>query len=115
MIRGKLAVGGAKWRTVSMALFLLTIPGIALADDPMNKPLDSVGVSGYDKNLCNDKWNTCSEYDRSQFDTKYPGSPLEGISLYPLSERRQTLDGAGLSEDQETEQQGDDSSDNGEE
>lgn len=65
---------------------------VSYADDPLNQPLDSVGVSGYDSTLCNDKWNYCSDYDRQQFDTKYPGTPLESISLYPLQkESRETL------------------------
>lgn len=58
---------------------------LAHADDPLNKPLDSVGVSGYDRTLCSDKWNDCSAYDRQQFDTRYPGSSLDDLSLYPLS------------------------------
>ena len=72
----------------ALALFLLLCPSAAYADDPLNQPLDSVGVSGYDTTLCNDKWNRCSEYDRSQFDSKYPGTSLDSISLYPLEEER---------------------------
>jgi len=65
---------------------VLLVAQTAFADDPLNQPLDSVGVSGYDTTLCNDKWNTCSNYDRSQFDTRYPGTPLEEISRFPLKE-----------------------------
>lgn len=92
MIRGILVTSGAKWRTVGLALFLLLArcggghPEFAWADDPMNQPLDSVGVKGYDAKLCNDQWNTCGSYDRQQFDTKYPGTSLDSISLYPLKE-----------------------------
>lgn len=57
----------------------------AYADDPMNESLDSVGVSRYDSTLCSDRWSTCSDYDRHQFDTRYPGTPLETISKYPLA------------------------------
>lgn len=74
------------------ALFLLVArctgtPDYSYADDPMNRPLDSVGVTGYDTTLCSDRWSTCSAYDRSQFDTKYPGTSLDSISLYPLAEK----------------------------
>ena len=52
--------------------------------DPLNVPLDSLGVKGYDRTLCSDRWGSCSHYDREQFDTKYPGQPLDELSLYPL-------------------------------
>jgi hypothetical protein len=55
----------------------------AAGSDPLNVPLDSLGVAGYDKTLCSDRWNTCSDYDRQQFDQRYPGRPLEELSLYP--------------------------------
>lgn len=51
----------------------------------MAKPLDSVGVEGYDTTLCSDKWTNCSHYDRAQFDSTYPGTDLGSISLYPLA------------------------------
>ena len=112
------------WRTYVVALFLLLArcgtPELAFADDPMNQPLDSVGVRGYDTTLCSDKWNTCDDYDRSQFDTKYPGTSLNSISLYPLrsSETRspdEVYRGSELSETSETGYGSDDSSDYGEE
>jgi hypothetical protein len=40
----------------------------AAGSDPLNVPLDSLGVTGYDTTLCSDRWNTCSDYDRQQFD-----------------------------------------------
>ena len=85
------------------------------ADDPMNQPLDSVGVTGYDTKLCNDKWNTCSEYDRSQFDTKYPGTSLDSISLYPLKESDEAYRSPKFREASEEELDGDDSPGDGEE
>lgn len=80
------------YRPVSaLALFLL-LSGTAYADDPMNQPLDSLGVHGYDTTLCSDRWSNCSEYDRSQFDTKYPGTTLDSISLYSLeTETREAI------------------------
>jgi len=79
------------WRTLSFALFLIVgrctgTPDLAFADDPMNQPLDSVGVKDYDSKLCSDRWVTCDGYSRIQFDFKYPGTSLDSISLYPLSE-----------------------------
>lgn len=100
------------WRTHLLALFLLLgrctgTPDFAFADDPMNQPLDSVGVKGYDTTLCSDKWNDCSDYDRQQFDTRYPGTSLESISRYPLSKGRpanQVHRDSEFSETEETEQ-----------
>jgi hypothetical protein len=66
----------------------------AFADDPMNQPLDSVGVSGYDSTLCNDKWNTCTDYDRQHFDARYPGVSLNTLSLYPISPREEGVAGS---------------------
>jgi hypothetical protein len=60
-------------------------PSYAGVDDPLNVPLESLGATGYDKTLCSDRWNTCTEYDRQQFDQRYPGRPLEELSLYPLA------------------------------
>jgi len=57
----------------------------AASSDPLNVPLDSLGATGYDKTLCSDRWNTCSNYDRQQFNQRYPGRPLEELSLYPLA------------------------------
>jgi len=77
-------------RQFALICFLLSA-SIASAEekkhtgDPFGVPLDSMPVRGYDKTLCNDKWNKCSSYDREQFDTKYPGSSLESLSFYPLS------------------------------
>jgi hypothetical protein len=72
-------------------------------DDPLNVPLESLGATGYDKTLCSDRWNTCTKYDRQQFDQRYPGRPLEELSLYPPArgytegygsrEKRQEFDG----------------------
>jgi len=36
--------------------------------DPMNRPMDELGVTGHDTTLCSDRWSTCSSYDRQQFD-----------------------------------------------
>jgi len=76
---------------VLVVLFLLLVsscaePQLSYADDPLTQPLDSVGVTGYNTELCNDKWDSCTEYDRQQFDSKYPGTDLDTISLYPLAE-----------------------------
>ncbi len=68
---------------VAGAWLLLRLSVLAAGSDPLNVPLESLGVRGYDKTLCSDRWNTCSEYDRQQFDQRYPGSPLEELSLYP--------------------------------
>lgn len=98
--------------TLTVVSFLLIIASctghsqMAHADDPLNLPLDSVGVSGYDRTLCSDKWNECSSYDRQQFDTRYPGSALDDISLYPLSYAGDDGIGDGLSGLTDTETQG---------
>jgi hypothetical protein len=68
---------------VTSAWLLLRLSVLAAGSDPLNVPLESLGVSGYDKTLCSDRWNTCSDYDRQQFDQRYPGRPLEELSLYP--------------------------------
>jgi hypothetical protein len=52
------------------------------AIDPMNRPMDELGVTGHDTTLCSDRWNTCSSYDRQQFDQKYPGQRLKELLLY---------------------------------
>jgi hypothetical protein len=51
--------------------------------DPLSKPIDSLGVKGYDRSLCNDKWNGCTKFDREQFDARHPGRPLEELSYHP--------------------------------
>lgn len=50
--------------------------------DPMNRPMDELGVTGHDTTLCSDRWSTCSSYDRQQFDQKYPGQRLNELLLY---------------------------------
>lgn len=78
-------------------LFLLSLPsyGIAHAEDlntrnpptkkpldPMNRPMDELGVTGKDDTLCSDRWYSCTTYDRQQFDQKYPGQPLKDLLRY---------------------------------
>ena len=60
---------------------------------PMNFPMDELGVTGYDTTLCSDRWYTCSSYDRQQFDQKYIGVPLKELLRYgepdwPVGERQ---------------------------
>ena len=60
---------------------------------PMNRPMDELGVTGHDTTLCSDRWYTCSSYDRQQFDQKYPGVPLNELLRYgepdwPVGERQ---------------------------
>lgn len=50
--------------------------------DPMNRPMDELGVTGHDTTLCSDRWYSCSSYDRQQFDQKYPGRPLNELLRY---------------------------------
>jgi hypothetical protein len=47
--------------------------------DPMNRPMDELGVTGKDDTLCSDRWYSCTSYDRQQFDQKYPGRPLNEL------------------------------------
>jgi hypothetical protein len=47
--------------------------------DPMNRPMEELGVTGHDTTLCSDRWYSCSTYDRQQFDQKYPGRPLNEL------------------------------------
>jgi hypothetical protein len=47
--------------------------------DPMNRPMDELGVTGKDYTLCTDRWYSCTTYDRLQFDQKYPGQPLNEL------------------------------------
>src|SRR5688572_15076883 len=47
--------------------------------DPMNRPMDELGVRGRDTTLCSDRWYSCTTYDRQQFDQKYPGRPLNEL------------------------------------
>jgi hypothetical protein len=60
----------------------------AYADDPMNRPLDSLRVLDYDRSLCNDKWNTCGDYERTSFGFQYPGRSISELGLYPEAEER---------------------------
>jgi hypothetical protein len=50
--------------------------------DPMNRPMDELGVTGHDTTLCSDRWYSCTSYDRLQFDQKYPGRPLNELLRY---------------------------------
>ena len=50
--------------------------------DPMNRPMDELGITGKDDTLCSDRWYSCSTYDRQQFDQKYPGQRLNELLLY---------------------------------
>ena len=50
--------------------------------DPMNRPMDELGVTGKDDTLCSDRWYSCTGYDRQQFDQKYPGRPLNELLRY---------------------------------
>jgi len=50
--------------------------------DPMNRPMDELGVTGKDNTLCSDRWYSCTSYDRQQFDQKYPGRPLNELLRY---------------------------------
>jgi hypothetical protein len=47
--------------------------------DPMNRPMDELGVTGKDDTLCSDRWYSCTTYDRQQFDQKYPGQRLKDM------------------------------------
>jgi hypothetical protein len=47
--------------------------------DPMNRPMDELGVTGKDDTLCSDRWYSCTSYDRQQFDQKYPGQRLKDM------------------------------------
>jgi hypothetical protein len=49
---------------------------------PMNIPMDELGVTGHDTTLCSDRWYSCTTYDRQQFDQKYPGRPLNELLRY---------------------------------
>ena len=64
---------------------------------PMNVPMDELGVTGHDTTLCSDRWYSCTTYDRQQFDQKYPGRPLNELLRYgepnwPDRERFSTRD-----------------------
>ena len=50
--------------------------------DPMNRPMDELGVTGKDDTLCSDRWHSCTTYDLQQFDQKYPGQPLKDLLRY---------------------------------
>ena len=50
--------------------------------DPMNRPMDELGVTGKDDTLCSDRWYSCTTYDRQQFDQKYPGQRLRDMLRY---------------------------------
>ncbi|HSF67107.1 MAG TPA: hypothetical protein VLA67_06720 [Nitrospiraceae bacterium] len=74
-----------------VALFFMLFAALALALaedrpstqrrslDPMNHPMDELGVTGKDDTLCSDRWYSCTTYDRQQFDQKYPGQPLKDL------------------------------------
>jgi hypothetical protein len=47
--------------------------------DPMNRPMDQLGITGRDRTLCSDRWYSCTSYDRQHFDQKYPGRPLNEL------------------------------------
>ena len=47
--------------------------------DPMNRPMDELGITGKDDTLCSDRWYSCTTYDRQQFDQKYPGQRLKDM------------------------------------
>lgn len=83
-------------RNVSLLIFVLLLP-LATAHaqtnraressppkslDPMNRPMDELGVTGKDDTLCSDRWYSCTTYDRQQFDQKYPGQPLKDLLRY---------------------------------
>ena len=76
-------------------LLLLALPLSAHAEDrsprkpqserllePMNRPMEELGVTGKDDTLCSDRWYSCTTYDRQQFDQKYPGQPLKDLLRY---------------------------------
>lgn len=50
--------------------------------DPINRPMDELGVTGKDDTLCSDRWYSCTTYDLQQFDQKYPGQPLKDLLRY---------------------------------
>jgi hypothetical protein len=73
---------------------------VAYADDPMNKPLDSLRVFDYDRGLCNDKWNKCGSYERTSFGWTYPGRSISELGTYPeATPYRDTLKHSELSGD----------------
>lgn len=80
-------------RNVSLLILVLLLP-VATANaqshraresaptkslDPMNRPMNELGITGKDDTLCSDRWYSCSTYDRQQFDQKYPGQPLKDL------------------------------------
>jgi hypothetical protein len=65
--------------------------------DPMNRPMNELGVTGKDDTLCSDRWYSCTTYDRQQFDQKYPGQRLRdmlrfGEPDWPDKDRSRTYD-----------------------
>jgi len=50
--------------------------------DPLNRPMEELGVTGKDDTLCSDRWYSCTTYDRQQFDQNYPGRPLNELLRY---------------------------------
>jgi len=94
------------WVVFLLLLLLLPLPLSVQAEDlrshktppdrlhqPMNRPMDELGVTGHDTTLCSDRWYTCSFYDRQQFDQKYIGVPLNELLRYgepdwPIGERQ---------------------------
>jgi len=82
-------------QVILLCLLLLPPPFLAHAEDfsprkpqsqkpldPMNRPMDELGVTGKDDTLCSDRWYSCTTYDRQQFDQKYPGQPLNELLRY---------------------------------
>lgn len=83
-------------RTISLLILVITLSGAAAQAqedrlrksaptkslDPMNRPMDELGVTGKDETLCSDRWYSCTTYDRQQFDQKYPGQPLKDLLRY---------------------------------
>ena len=71
-----------------LLLSLFSLPALAQGNstqtrpkslDPMNRPMDELGVTGKDDTLCSDRWYSCTTYDRLQFDQKYPGQRLRDM------------------------------------
>ena len=93
-------------RLVFILLLLIPVPLFVQAEElvshktppdkllqPMNVPMDELGVTGRDTTLCSDRWYTCNSYDRQQFDQKYIGVPLNELLRYgepswPFGERQ---------------------------
>ncbi len=57
-------------------------PQLQKSLDPMNRPMDELGVTGNDDTLCSDRRYSCTSYDRQQFDQKSPGQLLKDLLRY---------------------------------